>query len=244
VVVVYGIRAVTFDLWGTLVQPRSYREFRLPLLRAFLQANGVELEEAKLVEVYQAGFSHSTEVHRATGRRHVDVNEIVNHTIELVGLGGKCDYGLIVKYYEEAVLNDPPKLNEGALETLESLSGRVKIGLISDSGTSPGRVMRRVLDDYDVLRYFDVTVFSDEVGFCKPNEIMFRAALDGLKAMPEETLHVGDLIKNDVLGAKRAGMRTAWLKTVDESYPSEAAPDFIIGGLLEVVAIVKDLSRL
>jgi putative hydrolase of the HAD superfamily len=174
----------------------------------------------------------------------VDVDEIVNHTIELVGLEGKCDYGPIVKQYEEAVLNDPPKLRDGARETLESLKGIVKIGLISDSGTSPGRVMRRILGDYDVLRYFDVTVFSDEVGLCKPNEVMFRTALDGLKVRPDEALHVGDLIKNDVLGAKRAGMRTAWLKTVDESYPSEAAPDFIISRLLEIVAIVKDLSRL
>ena len=244
VVVVNGIRAVTFDLWNTLVQPRSYGEFRLPHLRAFLKANGVELEEAKLLEVYQAGFRHSTEVHRVNGRRHVDVNEIVNHTIELVGLGGRCDYEPIVKYYEEAVLSDPPKLNDGARETLESLKGIVKIGLISDSGTSPGRFMRRILDDYDVLRYFDVTVFSDEVGFCKPNEVIFSVALDGLKVRPEEALHVGDLIKNDVLGAKRAGMRTAWLKRVDEGYTSEAAPDFIIGGLLEVVAIVKDLSEL
>jgi putative hydrolase of the HAD superfamily len=243
VAVVQGIKAVTFDLWNTLVQPRNYGEFRLPQLRAFLKANGVELEEAKLLEVYQAGFRHSTEVHRVAGRRHVDVDEIVNHTIELVGLGGKCDYGPIVKQYEEAVLNDPPKLKEGAWETLDSLSGMVKIGLISDSGTSPGRVMRRILGEYDVLRYFDVTVFSDEVGLCKPNEVMFRLALDGLKVRPEEALHVGDLITNDVLGAKSVGMRTAWLKTVDEGVPAWVAPDFIITRLLEVVKIVKDFSR-
>jgi putative hydrolase of the HAD superfamily len=243
VTVVHGIRAVTFDLWNTLVQPRNYGEFRLPQLKAFLNANGVELEESKLQEVYQAGFRHSTEVHRVAGRRHVDVNEIVNHTIELVGLGGKCDFGPIVKQYEEAVLNDPPKLKDGARETLESLSGRVKIGLISDSGTSPGRVMRRILGDYDVLKYFDVTVFSDEVGLCKPNEAMFKSALNELQVNPEEALHVGDLIKNDIIGAKKVGMRTAWLKTTDEIYDSDVAPDYIIMGLREVVRIVKDLSR-
>jgi putative hydrolase of the HAD superfamily len=241
--VVQRIRAVTFDLWNTLVQPRNYGEFRLPPLKAFLEANGVELEEARILEVYQAGFRHSTEIHRVDGRRHVNVDEIVNHTIKLVGLSGKCDYGPIVKQYEEAVLNDPPKLKEGARETLESLTRRVKIGLISDSGSSPGRVMRRILGDYDVLRYFDVTVFSDEVGLCKPNEVMFKSALDGLKVRPEEALHVGDLIKNDVLGAKRVGMRAAWLKMGDEEYSLEPAPDYIISGLREVVAIVDDLSR-
>jgi FMN phosphatase YigB (HAD superfamily) len=72
---------------------------------------------------------------------------------------------------------------------------------------------------------------------------MFRTALDGLKVRAEEALHVGDLLKNDVVGAKRIGMRTAWLKTVDEAYSAEAAPDFVISGLSEVVKIVEDLSR-
>jgi FMN phosphatase YigB (HAD superfamily) len=46
-----------------------------------------------------------------------------------------------------------------------------------------------------------------------------------------------------VLGAKRVGMHTAWLKTVDEGYPAEAAPDFVITGLLEVVKIVESFSK-
>jgi FMN phosphatase YigB (HAD superfamily) len=75
------------------------------------------------------------------------------------------------------------------------------MGLISDCSTSPDRVTRQILSKYDVLKYL-VTVFSDEVGLCKPNEVIFRTALDGLKVRPEEVLHVGALIKNDVLGAK------------------------------------------
>jgi putative hydrolase of the HAD superfamily len=144
-----------------------------------------------------------------------------------------------VAAYEEAVLSDPPKLREGARETLEALHGRVRIGLISDTGTSPGRVVRRILGEYGVLSYFDVTVFSDEVGYCKPNEVVFRVALEVLGVEPGEALHVGDLVKNDVAGAKRAGMRTAWLKTVDQEYPPEDAPDYIVSSLTEIIRIVK-----
>ena len=239
----HGIRAVTLDMWNTLVHPRNYLEFRLPHLKSFLKANGVELEEARLLEVYQAGFRHSTEIHKVEGRRHVGVDEIVNHTIELVGLDGKCDYSPIVTLYEEAVLNDPPKLKEGTIETLEWLRGKVKIGLISDSGSSPGRVMRRILQDYGVLGYFDVTIFSDEVGLCKPYEVMFKTALDGLNVEPEEALHVGDLIKHDILGAKRVGMRTAWFKTGNDDHPTDIVPDFIITRLPELIKIVEGLSR-
>ena len=233
------IRAVTFDLWNTLVQNRNYGQFRLPRLREFLRGNGVELDDARLLEVYQAGFRHSSELHRGSGRRHVTTGEIVGHVMDQVGLRDRCDWSPLVEAYEEAVLKDPPKLREGARETLEALRGRVRIGLISDTGTSPGRVVRRILSEYGVLDYFDVTVFSDEVGYCKPNEVVFRVALETLGVEPGEALHVGDLVKNDVVGAKRAGMRTAWLRTADQEYPPEDAPDYIISSLKEVVGIVE-----
>ncbi len=233
------IRAVTFDLWNTLVYNRNYGEFRLPRLREFLSRNGVELDDTRLQEVYQAGFRYSSELHRGSGRRHVMTDEIVGHVMDQVDLRNRCDWAPLVYAYEEAVLNDPPKLKEGARETLEALHGKVSIGLISDTGTSPGRVIRRILGEYGVLDYFDVTVFSDEVGYCKPNEVVFRVALEVLCVEPGETLHVGDLVKNDVVGAKRAGMRTAWLRTVDQEYLPEDAPDYIISSLTEVIGIVE-----
>jgi putative hydrolase of the HAD superfamily len=232
------IRAVTFDLWNTLVHNRNYGEFRLPALREFLRRNGVELDDSRLLEVYQAGFRYSSDIHRETGRRHVRTDEIVGHVMKQVGLRDRCDWTPVVDAYEEAVLGDPPKLREDARETLEALHGRVRIGLISDTGTSPGRVIRRILDGYGVLHYFDVTVFSDEVGYCKPNDIVFRNALEVLGVEPGEALHVGDLVKSDIVGAKRVGMRTAWLKTGEQEYAPGDAPDYVITSLTELIGIV------
>jgi putative hydrolase of the HAD superfamily len=232
------IKAVTFDLWNTLIHTKNYAEYRLPQLKRFIQANNIELDDAKLLDVYQAGFRHSVELHKTSGRRHIQAYEIVEHVINQVGLNGRCDYGTLVKDYEEAVLKDPPVLKDGARETLETLHGKLKIGLISDSGVSPGRAMRKILGDYGVLRFFDATVFSDEVGFCKPNDVIFRVALETLKVKPEEALHVGDLIKNDIQGAKRIGMQTAWLKTQDQEYKPEEAPDYVITGIKEIISIL------
>jgi len=233
------IRAVTFDLWNTLVQNRNYGELRLPALREYLCRHGVELDAARLMEVYQSGFRYGSELQRSAGRRHVRTEEIVGHVVEQAGLGEGLDWAQLVCAYEEAALRDPPELRDGARDTLEALRGRVRMGLISDTGTSPGRVVRRILSDHGVLKYFDVTVFSDEVGHCKPNEVVFRAALDALEVEPWEALHVGDLVKYDVVGAKRAGMRTAWLKTVEQEYAPEDAPDHVITSLVELIGIVE-----
>lgn len=235
----HRIRAVTFDLWNTLVYNRNYGEFRLPALREFLRRNGVELDDARLLEVYQAGFRHNSDTHNDTGRRHVRTEEIVGHVMEQVGLKDRCDWTPMVDTYEEAVLSDPPKLKEGTRETLEALHGRVRIGLISDTGTSPGRVIRRILDGYGVLHYFYVTVFSDEVGYCKPNEVVFRTALEALGVEPEEAIHVGDLVKSDIVGAKRTGMRTVWLKTGEQEYVPGDAPDYVITSLTELIGIIE-----
>ena len=233
------IKAVTFDFWNTLVHNRNYGEFRLPLLREFLRVNGVELDDPRLLEVYQAGFRYSSELHRSCGRRHVMTNEIVGHVMENVGLRDRCDWTPMVNAYEEAVLSDPPRLKNGARKTLKALKGWVRVGLISDSGTSPGRIIRRILSDYGVLEYFDVTVFSDEVGYCKPSKVVFKLALEALGVEPGEALHVGDLVNKDVIGAKRAGMYTAWLKTNEQDYGLDDAPDYIISSLIEVIGILE-----
>lgn len=233
------IEAVTFDLWNTLVEARNYGEYRLPALRRFLEENGVTLGEEELREVYLSGFRHSSEVHRATGRRHVRTEEIVGHVMEQVGLHDSCDWSPVVKAYEEAVLRDPPRLMEGVHETLSALEGRVKMGIVSDTGTSPGRVIRVILENYGVLRYFKALAFSDEVGWCKPNEVIFREALLGLGALPRVAVHVGDLVRSDIVGAKRAGMRAAWLRTEGQEHSELDAPDYIITHLTEVIGIVE-----
>src|SRR4030042_2051491 len=125
------IRAVTFDLWNTLVHNRNYGECRLPSLRECLRANGVELDDTRLLEVYQAGFRYSSELHRASGRRHVMTDEIVGHVMDQVGLRDRCDWTPLVAAYEEAILGDPPKLREGDRETLEASRGRGRMGRMS-----------------------------------------------------------------------------------------------------------------
>ena len=55
-------------------------------------------------------------------------------------------------------------------------------------------------------------VVSQRVGTIKPHPAIFAAARDALgDPVPSEILHVGDDWAADVVGAKRAGWRAAWL---------------------------------
>ena len=231
------IEAVTFDLWDTLVYTRNYGEFRLPALNRLLMVNGVLLDDDELNEVYMAGWRHSSRVIRTEGNRHVQTAEIVDRVLSEVGLVDPPNRDEIVRMYEEAVLMDPPRLKEGVTETLAALHGRYRLGLVSVTGVSAGRLMRGILEEQGVLDYFETLAFSDEVGYVKPDQRLFLAALEELGVEPWKALHVGDSVKSDVLGAKNAGMKTVWLKTRDQAMVAE--PDRIITRLTQLPETLK-----
>ena len=236
------IEAVTFDLWDTLVYNRNYGEFRLPALGEILRSKGIELEEEALREAYFSGFRYSSRVIPAEGYRHVETSEIVDKVLETVGWFEVETRDKIVKMYEEAVLCDPPRLKEGVFEVLDYVRDRYKIGMISVTGVSPGRLVRGILRDHGVLDYFDELIFSDEVKLVKPNPGLFTACLDVLDVAPEKAVHVGDSFKSDIVGAIDAGMRSIWVKTREQVQKPGYVPDAIISGLDEFPDALRALE--
>ena len=110
--------------------------------------------------------------------------------------------------YTDPLFTYPPILNASAIATLEGMRNRArKIGLISNTGRSPGVALRRLLERLGILNFFDVTLFSDEVGCRKPDKRIFDLALKSLGAEPSATVHIGDNPEADIWGAKQAGMR-------------------------------------
>ena len=64
-----------------------------------------------------------------------------------------------------------------------------------------------LIHDLDLARHFEALVISARVGFQKPNEGIFRHALEVMNVAPENAIHVGDSYKADVQGARRLGIR-------------------------------------
>ncbi len=64
-------------------------------------------------------------------------------------------------------------------------------------------------------------------------------------ASPEQTIHVGDHVLNDVVGAKRCGLKTVWItgfyEREDPDDP-ETEPDVAVSGLAEVVPAIAKLA--
>ena len=235
------IRAVTYDLWNTLVHNRNYGEFRLPALKRTLREHGYSFDDPIVEDAYHGGFRYSGKVIRAEDHRHVETHEIVGKVLRLLGVEDAGVLKKMVPFYEDSFMCDPPKLKEGVFEALE-YTKRYSVGLVSVTGVSPGRLVRQVMRDHGILDYFEALSFSDEVKWVKPNVKLYQAATETLGIAPEETVHIGDSMKGDIVGAIDAGMKVLWVKTKEQPRIEGYEPDCVITSLLELPDALRSLE--
>ena len=96
-----------------------------------------------------------------------------------------------------------------ARETLERLRARgVPLGLVTngDAGQQRDKIKR-----FELAPFFEVIVIEGEFGAGKPDEAVYRHALDRLGVVPGEASMVGDHLEFDVAGPQRLGLRGIWL---------------------------------
>jgi putative hydrolase of the HAD superfamily len=152
--------------------------------------------------------------------------------IEGLGLGDVDRLKDVIREpYAHALLHFRPRLVEGAKPLLYALKAcGYRIGLISNTGRTPGRTMRTVLEGYGLRKCFDAMTYSDEAGYIKPNRRIFEIALRDLGARPEGTVHVGDHPLLDVYGAKASGCRAILFTKYAENFAKYASKYYAANG--------------
>ena len=98
------------------------------------------------------------------------------------------------------------------------------MGLISNTGRTPGWALRECLEEFGLAQYFHFMLFSNEQGIRKPAPEVFRRA--AARADAKTGLHIGDSYMADVLGAHAAGWRCV-LITAEPLSKSGPRPDLV-----------------
>ncbi len=216
------IKAITFDLWDTLIvddsdEPkraerglRSKFDERRHQLWEALNADGpIDLETVCLAySVGDAAFNKVWKEHHITWhiaeRLRVVLSELGRELPE-------DSFNAVARAHEEMEVEIPPDAMPGAAPVLERLARRYKLCVVSDAIVSPGSCLRRLLENHGLARFFSGFAFSDEVGHSKPHRSMFESAAGQLGVEIGEMLHVGDRDHNDVKGPQRLGMKAILL---------------------------------
>lgn len=208
--------AVTFDLWDTLIQEypggaQKVAKLRVERIGDILAARGLSHSEEEI----RAAYDKTGDFLALTWGKARDM-PVRDHVLFMASciddkLASKlrsADLADIERVYVESILDHPPRLLPGARKTLaEVRANGYKLGLISNTGRTPGTVLRTIMRDLGILEFFEVTTFSNETLIRKPAEGVFRNTLDRLRVAPKAAVHVGDDVEKDVAGAKKAGMK-------------------------------------
>lgn len=221
------LRAVTFDCWGTLLferDPAHAQRLRVEAVARAARHGGVVLGVDAARAALDAAWRQHVEAwqgHRATGSA-----EMAGWVLESLALDAGARRELapeLARALSEASLETEIAALEGSRETLAWLAAAgLRRALVCDTGFTPGRVVRRLLDRTGLLDLLEVQAFSDEVGVSKPDARIFEYALGALATAPAAALHVGDLRRTDVAGARRLGMRSVRIRDHFDD-PSEHA---------------------
>jgi putative hydrolase of the HAD superfamily len=241
------IKAISFDFWNTLFTEkpgafRLYKESRFRLLRDAVCACGDFTDD----QIERALTLEAEEHYRIWCNEHrtVPTSERLGRTLTLLEACLPAEVmAEMARAFEEGVLERPPVLVPGAREAIERLSGSYRLGIISDVGYSPGRVLREVIRQNGLLDSFDSLIFSDEAGRSKPHVEVFERAARLLGAAPEEVVHIGDLERTDIVGAKLAGCRAIRFTGVTPLEPHETTvADLVTADFSDVPRLIEELG--
>jgi len=225
------IAGITFDFWNTLYTDRrdgssdAARTKRLAALGRAVEECGGSADPELLAEANRSGFAAYVAEWRSG--RHYGAREHVLHVLEAFGLSSRDGtVHRIAAEIEDLGAQADLVLLPGAAEAIPRLAeAGIRLGLISDTGLTPGRILVSFLENDDLLRHFSTLTFSDITGYPKPDPRMFTATLAGMGVEPGRAMHVGDTPRTDIAGALRMGMRAvrfAAANDVDEPPPAHA----------------------
>jgi len=227
------IRAVLFDLGGTLVDERDF-------------AGWAELARGVYLDVTPDDIGHAfAEVERSVDAaplglpRERAVVEFWRRV--LAGASGEAVSAATAERFvaARAASRDPPMaLYSDVRRCLDQLlADRRRLAVVSNS-TSEASV-RRILDRVGIVAYFEKVVSSGTEGIAKPDPEIFRRAIARLGVGGPEALFVGNLPHTDALGARAAGLHAIWLNREGTGF-GEEPPE--ITSLLEVPLVLRQLE--
>lgn len=131
------------------------------------------------------------------------------------------------------------ELFPGAYKCLEQLSKQYKIGIIANQ--VPGTAAR--LEKHGVLKFIDIVIASAEEGLEKPDRRIFELALSRANCKPENAAMIGDRVDNDIIPAKKMGMKTVRVKQgmwkYWEASNEDEQPDYEVDDLRGVLELFK-----
>ncbi len=226
------LQAIVFDLDDTLYPEREY-------VKSGFKAVAVWVEE-------HLGIPQDVALHGffelfAEGER----GNIFDLWLSRQGFAPELWVPQMVETYREHEPQITPY--QDVLDLLPRLRQVYRLGIVTDGHAY---VQRKKLEALGLAPYFDVIVFSDDLGkeARKPSVVPFKVALEQLRAMGHRSVYVGDNPLKDFVGARKVGMWTVRVRRPEGLYSQlepplpEYAPHAEISALNKLIEVLAQIE--
>jgi len=193
-------KAVLFDLGGTLVKTLDASEIYARILEVY----GVKVSSDDAAKAHRENEREFDFKKRAEFGQDfwVEWNLKILERLDIQKNREFLARKIAELWWEYTGLEAYPEV----METLTQLRIKgIKMGIITNGFESDAE---EVLKKLALTSYFDVAVGVDSCRKAKPDKEIFIYAVNKLHVRPEETIFVGDSVKSDYEGAKRAGLKS------------------------------------
>ncbi len=214
--VLAGVKAVTFDAYGTIIdfdEKDFIAAFAEIMAHQGLQGSAHELWRRFLRAAYRL---------RNENHEHPSYHRFVEawarqfqEAFSQMGLAGKPHEAALYLRHKLAQATAHPE----AHEVLGAVRSRYRVALLSNADDDfLGECLQR-----NNLS-FDLVVTSETARALKPDPAIFLHLVQALGLEPSDVVYVGDNPLPDILGAKRAGLRAVWLDRFGRRRPRRIPP--------------------
>ncbi|MFK9090394.1 HAD family hydrolase [Bacillus salipaludis] len=218
------IKAVIFDLDGTLLNRnaslQTFIEFQYERLKNCFIHIPKELYISRFIELDCRGY--------------VWKDKVYQQLIQEFNIKGITWEQLLQDYLAEFKNHCIPFPN--LIRMLEAIKKQsILIGIITNG---MGQFQMDNITALGIKKYFKTIHISEWEGVKKPNPEIFEKALKQLNVLANESVYIGDHPENDVIAARKVGMKTIWKRDIQWD---GCKADFIIEDLGEILSIIEKL---
>ncbi len=212
------IKAISFDLWNTLITSNpAFKDAQLTLFSHFLNIDVLTLSPAL--------HYLDKELDKKAEKTCVqtDFTERINLLAQKLACPLPTGAGKVQDLYDAqaslflqhlpyeseekigkllTILSTP---NAHTLQTPLNKDG-VMLFLVSNTGFIAGKTLRLAMDALNIGTQWKLMLFSDEIGYSKPDKRIFAPLLHETGLKSSDILHIGDNFITDYQGARKCGL--------------------------------------
>lgn len=187
----YMIKAIIFDWFGVCTE-----EFRKVLSRELYKELGINKKLAiKTYVKYEFPFI----------LRRINSKTVLSNMFKELGIDKNISYYLYI-------FRQKPKLRKEIFRLIKNLKINYEIALLSDNFDDMTKTIRKNLD---LKRYFDLVIFSNEIGLIKRKNEVYRHIIRKLRCKPTECVFIDDK-KENIERTGRLGINGILFKNIKQ----------------------------